>query len=497
MAQNDHLLQAVGGGHPHPVVPAELVSGALNVHVGGLRLLGVHHVQVPQLLHRSFAAPDLVGVKDHDDPTVSPALVVAQQVNELGPCPVQILSGQGGQVLPGVDDVVSIHQQVVLPRPLFQPLPGPLLGLGGGLYRVEGPGLHRPIGAGEDLLQLLVQGQLGGVAPLELGGGLGLLGPLLLWQPAAVHMHVGTHLVPGHVHPRPVVTEHRARGVVHIPVWVVAPLLHHLLGVVARAVSVQAAGEPPPALGIGGHLAPVVPHLGHGQGPGEHRHLPPHLGALKLPAHALHVGHGPAHTLPRHLQAEGIPGLQQDGLPHHQTLADGPVGGLAEVASLGVLQVALAGEQGQLQIGDGGPGEHPHVLALHQVCENEPLPVAVQHVLGAHGVNLQSRPPLQRLQKQVHLGVVAQRLKVAHTFHRLGQSLQVDDAAGAEGDIQHEAAAQLPLQHLPVHLAHELHPHLLCMWLPLHLQLGVLLLQAAQPLQQGGGVHPLRGNHLI
>ena len=35
------------------------------------------------------------------------------------------------------------------------------------------------------------------------------------------------------------------------------------------------------------------------------------------------------------------------------------------------------------------------------------------------------------------------------------------------------------------------------MWLPLHLQLGVLLLQAAQPLQQGGGVHPLRGNHLI
>ena len=299
------------------------------------------------------------------------------------------------------------------------------------------------------------------------------------------------------MHPRPVVTEHRARGVVHIPVWVVAPLLHHLLGVVAGAVSVQAAREPPSTLGIGSHLAPVVPHLGHRQGPGEHRRLPSHLGALKLSAHALHIGHGPAHALPRHLQAEGIPGLQQDGLPHHQTLADGPVGGLTEVASLGMLQVALAGEQGQLQIGDGRPGEHPHMLALHQVCENEPLPVAVQHVLGAHGVNLQPRPPLQRLQEQVHLGVVAQGLKVPHTFHRLGQGLQVDDAAGAEGDIQVETAAQLPLQHLPVHLAHEFHPHLLCVWLPLHLQLGVLLLQAAQPLQQGGGVHPLRGNHLI
>src|SRR5699024_11988173 len=91
VAQNDHLLQAVGGGHPHPVVPAELVSGALNVHVGGLRLLGVHHIQVPQLLHGPLAALDLVGVKDHDDLTAPPALVVAQPVNELVPCPVQIL----------------------------------------------------------------------------------------------------------------------------------------------------------------------------------------------------------------------------------------------------------------------------------------------------------------------------------------------------------------------------------------------------------------------
>ena len=92
-----------------------------------------------------------------------------------------------------------------------------------------------------------------------------------------------------------------------------------------------------------------------------------------------------------------VPGFQQDALGLHKPLAHRPVGGLAEVAPLGVLHVGPAGEQSDLQVCDGGPGEHPLVGSLGQVGEDEPLPVSVQQIQAALAVKDQAGPPGQGL----------------------------------------------------------------------------------------------------
>ncbi len=84
--------------------------------------------------------------------------------------------------------------------------------------------------------------------------------------------------------------------------------------------------------------------------------------------------------------------------------------------------------------------------------EHQPLPVPVQHVLGAGGGQLQAAPPGERLQQQVNLGIVAQGLVVAHALHRGGDGLPVDDAAGAEGDRQAEALGRQRLENLQLNL---------------------------------------------
>ena len=235
--------------------------------------------------------------------------------------------------------------------------------------------------------------------------------------------------------------EHRVRRVVHVPLRVVAQSGDHLIGVVAGGVAAGGAAQPSPATGVGGHLPAIVPQARHRGGAGEHAQRPGGLRRAGLPAHALEVGQGPAHLLRGQLQPEVVPRLQQDALRLHEALAHRPVGGLPEVAPLGVLKVGPPRHQGDAHIGDGGAGEHPQVGLLRQMGEHQPLPVPVQHVLGAGGGQLQAAPPGEGLQQQVNFGIVAQGLVVAHALHRGGDGLPVDDAAGAEGDRQAEALA--------------------------------------------------------
>ena len=125
------------------------------------------------------------------------------------------------------------------------------------------------------------------------------------------------------------------------------------------------------------------------------------------------IPHGPAQIGGGHLQPEGVPGLQQDTLRRHQALAHRPVGGLAEIAAFGVLQMGPAGGEGDAHIGDRGAGEDPQVGLLLEVGENQSLPVPVQAVLGADAAEHKAAAPLPRLQQQPHLGVVAEGLVVA------------------------------------------------------------------------------------
>ena len=106
-------------------------------------------------------------------------------------------------------------------------------------------------------------------------------------------------------------------------------------------------------------------------------------------------------------------------------MPDGTIGGLAEVAALGVLDVGAAGEDADAHISDGGASEHADMLLLHQVGEDEALPVQIQHVLTAQAAKDQPAAPGQRFQQQVYLGVVAQGLKVPYALHRRGDGLLI------------------------------------------------------------------------
>ena len=204
---------------------------------------------------------------------------------------------------------------------------------------------------------------------------------------------MGLHLVPLDDVPGPVVAEHRVGGVFHIPLHVVADLSHDLRLVGTGPVPRRGEGEPPHPPGVGGHLGGVVLEAGHRGGAGEQGHVPQNLRGLELAPHPLEVGHGPAHLVRGQEEAQVVPGLQQNALRLHQALAHRPVGGLAEVPSLGVLHMGPAGEQGDGHVGEGGAGEHPQMLLLHQVGEDEPLPVPVQHVLGTGGGQVEAGAP--------------------------------------------------------------------------------------------------------
>ena len=96
--------------------------------------------------------------------------------------------------------------------------------------------------------------------------------------------------------------------------------------------------------------------------------------------------------------------------------------------------MGLSGNERNLQIRDLRAGEHSAVLLFSKVGQNQPLPIPVQQVLAAIRIELQPASCFPRLQQQMYLRIVAQRLKMPHALHRLQQRLLVYNASGAKGD---------------------------------------------------------------
>ncbi len=100
MAQNDDLLHAVGGRHPHPAVLADLMGDMLNEHVRRLGLFGVHDVDIVVLLDAAGAAGHPVGVEHKDDHAFFKALIIAQDVCQLFAGGIEALFGEGIELIP-------------------------------------------------------------------------------------------------------------------------------------------------------------------------------------------------------------------------------------------------------------------------------------------------------------------------------------------------------------------------------------------------------------
>ena len=181
------------------------------------------------------------------------------------------------------------------------------------------------------------------------------------------------------------------------------------------------------------------------------------------------------------------PRLQQHGRAGltrlHQTLTNRAVRGLAKVAALGVFGMRTAARERNAHIGDGRAGQHAQVIALHGVGECQTLPVKIELVGRGHGAKLHARTRRQRLQAQMHLGIAAQWLKVAHALDRLRNSLLIEDAAGLKLDCKAKTIGQHALHDLELHRSHELQMYLFKMRVPAYAEHGILVGKLGQRLE--------------
>ena len=93
--------------------------------------------------------------------------------------------------------------------------------------------------------------------------------------------------------------------------------------------------------------------------------------------------------------------------------------------------------------------------------------------------------------------IVAQGLKVAHTFHGVQYGFFVVDPAAAQGNIQGKALGDDAAQHLQLDLTHDLQVDLLQPVIPDQVQLRIFLLQLPQLGQDSEGVGTLGKLHPV
>ena len=92
-------------------------------------------------------------------------------------------------------------------------------------------------------------------------------------------------------------------------------------------------------------------------------------------AHGLYIADSPAYIRDRHLQPKAVIGLQKDALGLHEPLPHSAIRGLPKIPAFRMLQMGLAGNQGDPDICQRRTGEDPQMLLFRQMREDEPLPV--------------------------------------------------------------------------------------------------------------------------
>ena len=114
MAENNHLLHAVRCSHTNTVLARQVVGRLLNVHIRGFGLLGVDDMDTAALLDRAGASFDLIGIEHENKMTPAHALIIAQHVDERFAGGVDITGGNVAQLVPREDDVVAVHEQIIV-----------------------------------------------------------------------------------------------------------------------------------------------------------------------------------------------------------------------------------------------------------------------------------------------------------------------------------------------------------------------------------------------
>ena len=135
------------------------------------------------------------------------------------------------------------------------------------------------------------------------------------------------------------------------------------------------------------------------------------------------------------------------------------------------------GDQCDLHIGNLRSGQYADMLFFRQMRQDQSLPVAIQHILTAGRLKLQTAARLPRLHQKMHLRVMAQRFKMSDSDHRLHDRLLVDNAACAKFHSNAKPFGNHIFQDFRLHFSHQLRIDLSQLLVPCDMQLRLFLLK--------------------
>ena len=114
---------------------------------------------------------------------------------------------------------------------------------------------------------------------------------------------------------------------------------------------------------------------------------------------------------------------------------------------------------------------------LFQMGQYQALPVPAQLVLAAGRSKLQAAARLSRFQQKVHFRIMAQRLKMPHTLHRIRNGFFIYNAAFSEVHRYIKTFPDHGLQHIHLHFSHELRLDLSLLFIPPDMEFRFFFLQ--------------------
>ena len=281
------------------MVFGDLVRGFFDISVRRFRFFRIDNVDII-ICHDLFLVKrDAVGIKYQNDAALAHALIVAEKIHQKLARRIEMVGGNGFELVPCKDYIVPVYEQIFRPggdRLCFR-LRDRFFALRTRQERAVL--LHCAVGSLINGLQFLIERRAragrGRAARHALLCGRGFL----LRPEAAFQMHMLLDLVPADGIARAVGAENGIRRIGNIALQIVSDLFYDALRIAAWFIAAQRERNAPLPAGIRRHLARVIRALCHRCGSREDGNTVFRFRRFEPAAHALNVGHGAADTLVR------------------------------------------------------------------------------------------------------------------------------------------------------------------------------------------------------
>ena len=119
-----------------------------------------------------------------------------------------------------------------------------------------------------------------------------------------------------------------------------------------------------------------------------------------------------------------------------------------------MLRMSPSGQKSDLHICQGRACQNSQMLLFLQMGKDQSLPVTGKNILTAGSKKLTAASRLSRFNKQLYFRIMAQRLKMSHTDHRLCNGLFVYNTSCAKFHCHMKAFPDHTFQDFDLNLSH-------------------------------------------